>query len=379
LPRKYTIAVLPGDGIGPEVVQQAVRVAGKAAEIAGSRIVFDTYHGGARYWQRNRQQREWEPEVFEKCKSANAILMGPIGLPGANYADGRMVGGKIVFGLRMGLDLYANVRPAKLFPGVKSPLTNKTDNDIDLVVVRENTEDLYAGIQGSLSRNQTEEVAIDVGVTTAKGAERIIDYAFKIASKRSGRSSDKKKIVTCVDKSNVLSGSILFRSIFEKVSKKYPKIKDDYAFVDAMTQWMIRKPEEYDVIVTTNLFGDILSDLAAGIVGGLGLAPSGNIGTSRAIFGPVHGSAPTHAGKNVANPVAAILSAAMMFDWLAEKHTDHRIEICARLIRKATIETLRDPANHTTDLGGYSSTSKISQTIQKNIVPISKMATDLID
>lgn len=368
MPRKYTIAVLPGDGIGPEVVQQAVRVAGKAAEVAGSRIAFDTYYGGARYWQRNKHQKEWEPEVFEKCKGANAILMGPIGLPGVNYPDGRTVGGKIVFGLRMGLDLYANVRPAKLFPGVVSALLGKTANDIDLVVVRENTEDLYAGIQGSLSRNQTEEVAIDVGVTTAKGAERIIDYAFKMASKRSGRPSDNKKQVTCVDKSNVLSGSLLFRSIFEKVSKKYPKIRDDYAFVDAMTQWMIRKPESYDVLVTTNLFGDILSDLAAGIVGGLGLAPSGNIGNSQAMFGPVHGSAPTHAGKNVANPVAAILSVAMMFDWLAEKHADHRIKICAELIRKATINTLKDPASHTRDLGGHSSTSKISQTIQKNVV-----------
>lgn len=368
MPRKYTIAVLPGDGVGPEVVEQAVRVAQKAAEVAGSRIVFDTYQGGARYWQGNKQQREWEPEVFERCKTANAILIGPIGLPSAKYPNGRVVGGEIVFGLRMGLDLYANVRPAKLFPGVDSTLANKTADDIDLVVVRENTEDLYSGIQGSLSRNQAEEIAIDVGVTTAKGAERITDYAFKTASKRSGRPSDNKKQVTCVDKSNVLSGSLLFRSMYQKVGKKYPNIKKDYAFVDAMTQWMIRKPERYDVIVTTNLFGDIISDLAAGIVGGLGLAPSGNIGNSRAMFGPVHGSAPSYAGKNVANPVATILSAAMMLDWLGEKHADNRIKVCAGLIRKATINTLSDPMNHTRDLGGHSSTTKMGQRVQKNIV-----------
>lgn len=370
MPRKYTIAVLPGDGIGPEVVEQAVLITSKAAELTGSKIIFNEYPAGAGYWQRHNQKQEWEPDTFGKCKRANAILMGPIGLPGVKYPSGQVVGGKIVFGLRMGLDLYANVRPSRLFPGIESPLHGKTEDDIDLVVVRENTEDLYAGIQGSLSRNQIEEAAIDVGVTTRKGAERIIEYAFKLASKRRGAPRDKRKRVTCVDKSNVLSGSILFRSVFEKIGRNYPKIQKDYAFIDAMTQWLIRKPEQYDVIVTTNLFGDILSDLAAGIAGGLGLAPSANIGSSYGMFEPVHGSAPSHAGKNSANPVAAILSAAMMLDWLSMKHNDTRLKTMARIIRDACVVTLKDPRNHTRDIGGSSSTRKIGQTIQKNLVQI---------
>ena len=368
MPRKYTVAVIPGDGIGPEVIDHAVRITGEAAEIVGSKMVFETYEGGARYWLRNGRENEWKNGTFEKCKKADAILLGAIGLPEAKYPNGQVVGGKIIFGLRMGLDLYANVRPSRLLEGVKSPLLGTgSDGKIDFVVVRENTEEMYSQIQGMLKRGGIVESAVDVSIVTAKGARRIVEYAFKLTSKRMGAPKDGKKRLTCVDKSNVLSGSILFRSIFKQVGRSYPAVVKDYAFVDAMAQWLIRKPEEYDVIVTTNLFGDILSDLGAGLVGGLGLAPSANIGDSHAMFEPVHGSAPSLAGKNTANPIAAILSASMLLEWLAEKRRDVRINSAAQLVRKAVSATVKDPKNHTRDLGGSSSTRKTGQAVMNNL------------
>ena len=374
MPRKYTIAVLPGDGIGPEVVEQAVEVLKRAEELFGFRITFDTFDAGARYWLKNGRKNEWRPGAFEECEKSDAILMGAIGLPDVKYSDGRAVGGEVVFGLRMGLDLYANVRPCKLVEGIESPLRGKTSKDIDFVVVRENTEDLYAQIQGVLARGGMEETAIDVAVITKKGAERVVDYAFKIASKRHGAPSDGKRRVTCVDKSNLLKGSVLFRSVFSKIGRAYAKVEKDYAYVDAMTQWMIRRPERYDVIVTTNVFGDILSDLGAAIQGGLGLAPSGNIGDSHAMFEPVHGSAPSYAGKNKANPVAAILSAVMMLEWLSEKRGDRRLRRAAEVIRRGVVESLNERKNLTYDLGGRTSTRKIGQIIRKRMLDLSGLA-----
>ncbi len=374
MPRKYTVAVLPGDGIGPEVVEQAVEVLRKAEELFEFRITFDTFEAGARYWLKNGRKNEWNPGTFEKCEKADAILMGAVGLPDVKYSDGRAVGREVVFGLRMGLDLYANVRPCKLVEGIETPLRGKTSKDIDFIVVRENTEDLYAQIQGELARGGIEEAAIDVAVITKKGAERVVDYAFRTASKRHGAPSDGKRRVTCVDKSNLLKGSVLFRSIFSKIGRAYPRIEKDYAYVDAMAQWMIRRPERYDVIVTTNMFGDILSDLGAAIQGGLGLAPSGNIGDSHGMFEPVHGSAPAYAGKNRANPVAAIMSAAMMLEWLSEKQSDRRPKRAADLIRRAVAESLKERKNLTYDLGGRTSTKKMGQTIQNRMVALSGLA-----
>ncbi len=374
MPRKYTVAVLPGDGIGPEVVAQALEVLKRAEELVGFRITLNTFEAGARHWLKNGRKDEWEPGTFDRCKKADAILMGAIGLPDVKYSDGRAVGGEVVFGLRMGLDLYANVRPCKLAEGIETPLRGKTSKDIDFIVVRENTEDLYAQIQGVLARGGTEEAAIDVAVITRKGAERVVDYAFRTASKRHGAPSDGRKRVTCVDKSNLLKGSVLFRSVFSKIGRSYAKIEKDYAYVDAMAQWMIRRPERYDVIVTTNMFGDILSDLGAALQGGLGLAPSGNIGDSHGMFEPVHGSAPSYAGKNRANPVAAIMSAVMMLEWLSEKRGDRRLRRAADVIRRAVAETLKDRKNLTYDLGGRTSTRKMGQIIQKKMVGLSRLA-----
>ena len=374
MPRKYTIAVLPGDGIGPEVVEESVGVLRKSEELVRLKLNFEFYDCGAAYWLKNGKKYEWGPDTFERCERADAILMGAIGLPDVKRADGRAVGGDVVFGLRMGLDLFANVRPCSLMEGVPSPLSERRPGDIDFVVVRENTEDLYSQIQGTLSRGGVEETAVDVGVTTRKGAERITEYAFRLSSKRSGAPVDGRRRVTCVDKSNVLKGSMLFRSVFSEVGRAFPRVEKDYAFVDAMAQWMVRRPEKYDVLVTTNLFGDILSDLGAALVGGLGVAPSGNIGDSHGMFEPVHGSAPQYSGKNRANPIAAIQSAAMMLEWLAEKRRDTRLKRAADLIRRAVVESLRDGKNLTYDLGGRASTRKMSQDIQNKMVSLSEKA-----
>jgi 3-isopropylmalate dehydrogenase len=368
MPRKYTVAVLPGDGIGPEVTDEAVRVLRACEEaVPGLRLDLETYGAGARYYVKSGKKGEWEPGGFEACQKADAILMGAIGLPGVANSDGRPVGGKVVLGIRMGLDLYANVRPVRLLDGVESPLRSKSSKDIDLVIVRENTEDLYAGIQGILARGGLEETGVDVRVITSKGSERVVRYSFNLASKRKGAPADGKKRVTCVDKSNVLRGDRLFRSVFDKVASFFPRVHRDYAYVDAMCQWMIRRPERYDVVVTTNVFGDILSELGASLQGGLGMAPSGNIGDFHAMFEPVHGSAPDMAGRNRANPVAAILSASMMLEWLGENRRDHRLETAAGLVDKAVRKTVSEGKVLTADLGGRASTRKVGGAIAKNL------------
>jgi 3-isopropylmalate dehydrogenase len=368
MPRKYEIAVLPGDGVGPEVIREALRVLEASGVLTGLNLETTAYNAGARYWlAKGRREREWDEETFEKCSKADAILLGPIGLPDVVRKDGRPVGGDVVFGLRKGLDVYANVRPVKLMDGVKSPLAMKGPKDIDFVIVRENTEGLYSGIQGILSRGGGDETGVDVRLITRKGAERIINYAFRLSMRRNGAPIDRKRRVTCVDKSNVLAGCRLFRSIFNEFAGKYPRIQKDYAYVDAICQWLIRGPEKYDVIVTTNLFGDILSEIGAALQGGLGLAPSANVGEVHGMFEPVHGSAPRYAGKNVANPTAAILSAMMMLEWLAEKRNDKQLDAAARLINEAVVQSLGKGEMWTQDLGGKTSTRQAGQAVVRNM------------
>ncbi len=360
MPRKYKIAVIPGDGIGPEVVSEAVRVLRACEEaVPGLRLSLETYEAGARYYAKSGRKDEWEPGLFEACQKADAILMGAVGLPSITYSNGRPVGAKVVFGLRTGLDLYANVRPVRLLDGVESPFRSKASKDIDFVIVRENTEDLYAQIQGVLARGGLEETGVDVRIITSKGSERVVRYSFNLALKRRGAPGDGRKRVTCVDKSNVLRGDRLFRSVFDKVGRFFPRIQRDYAYVDAMCQWMIRRPEKYDVVVTTNMFGDILSELGAALQGGLGMAPSANIGDFYAMFEPVHSSAPEMAGRNRANPIAAIMSGRMMLEWLGESRKDSKMKTAARLIDKAVKRTVKERRVLTYDLGGRASTRKV--------------------
>ncbi|MFW9770340.1 MAG: isocitrate/isopropylmalate dehydrogenase family protein [Candidatus Thorarchaeota archaeon] len=351
--RNYKIAVLPGDGIGREVIPEAIKVLREASTITGLQLDIHEFECGGQYYLEH--EREWseEAEDFTK-KEADAILLGGIG--GTDQAgnvvrlhDGNLAGYNIVIGLRQDLDLYANVRPVKLYHGVPTPLANKRPEDIDMVIVRENTEGLYTPVRGRVS-DSDRELAFDLRLITAKGSERVARYAFNLAMKRNGAPVDKQKRVTCVDKSNLLAGCKLFRESFDKVSTEFKEVSKDYAYVDAWTLLALKQPEFYDVVVAPNAFGDIISDLGGAIQGGLGVAPSGNIGEKHGMFEPVHGSAPDIAGTYQANPIAAILSTAMMLEWLGTKHNDAISTQAAESIRCAVESVLHEGQDRTVDL-----------------------------
>jgi len=353
--RTYKISVLPGDGIGRDVIPQARRVLDAVRERTGG---FDTefheFECGGEYYSKN--DREWseEAEMFTKDE-ADAILLGAVGAndrsgKSIRMPDGNLAGYSVVIGLRMELDLYANVRPVQLYEGVWTPIKEKGPEHVNMVIIRENTEGLYAPARGILSRGRSSEVAIDSRIITRKGSERVIRYAYETAKRGNGAPVDGVKRVTCVDKSNLLAGCQLFRSIFDELGEAYPKIERDYAYVDAWTQWCIRKPEFYNVVVAPNEFGDIITDLGAAIQGGLGVAPAGNIGERHGVFEPVHGSAPKYAGTNTANPIAAILAAKMMLEWLGERHKDKKLQKAGNSINNAVVSVLRNGKVRTQDL-----------------------------
>jgi 3-isopropylmalate dehydrogenase len=355
LARKYKISVLPGDGIGREVIPEAVAVMKAAASsTTGLEIELHEFECGGEYFLKN--EREWseEAEAFTKTE-ADAVLLGGVGAKDGEgkivrRPDGNMAGYGVVIGLRQDLDLYANVRPVKLYERVPTPLAGKEPKDIDMVIVRENTEGLYIPARGRLTGREEGDLAVDLRVITAKGSERVSKYAFNLAMERNGAPIDGQKRVTCVDKSNLLEGCKLFRESFNKIGESFPDVTRDYEYVDAWTLLAIQQPEHYDVVVAPNEFGDIISDLGGALQGGLGISPSGNIGDQRAMFEPVHGSAPDIAGKNVANPLAAILSVAMMFDWLGTKHNDKSSITAATQIRIGVKEALGTSNIRTPDL-----------------------------
>ncbi|MFX1576671.1 MAG: isocitrate/isopropylmalate dehydrogenase family protein [Promethearchaeota archaeon] len=378
--RTYKIQVLPGDGIGPEVIQEAVKTLETiSAEITGLELAFHEFPCGGKYFLETGCEWSGEAEVFSK-QEADAILLGAVGwekAPGepVRLNNGQLAGATVVLGQRRELELYANIRPVKLYPGVPTPLVNKQPKDIDFVIIRENTEGLYAGIGKHYGENEREELAIDMRPISRLGSERVIQYAMNLAMKRKqGAPKDRKKRVTCVDKSNVLIGDQLFRRIFEEMTHKFPKIVPDYAYIDAWTMWCLRRPEFYNVVVTSNMFGDIISDLGAGIQGGMGVAAGGNIGESHAMFEPIHGSAPRHAGKRRANPIAAILAGRMLLDWLGEQHNDQAALKAAGIIEDAVIQLLGEEQVRTYDLcvGAYadvkpSTTKQVGAAIRKRI------------
>ncbi|NMC20536.1 MAG: 3-isopropylmalate dehydrogenase [Thermogutta sp.] len=302
------VAVIGGDGTGPEVTAEAVKVLQAAARLENFEIEFHDFDlGGERYLKTGEILPE---EVFQELKTFPAILLGAIGHP--DVPPGVLERG-LLLELRFRLDQYINLRPVKLYPGVETPLKDKGPNDIDFVVVRENTEDLYTGVGGFLKKGTPDEVAIQTAVFTRKGCERCIRWAFEYTRRRNA-----KKRLTLVAKTNVLTyGHDLWRRTFQEVAKEYPDIQTDYNHVDACCMWMVKNPEFYDVIVTTNMFGDIITDLAAILQGGMGVAAGGNInpepgGTS--MFEPMGGSAPKYTGKGVINPIAAIAAGGMLLE-----------------------------------------------------------------
>lgn len=364
MPGKYKIVVLRGDGVSREVIPEAVKALKAAQEVVtGLELDFVEFECGFEYYQETGEP--WPPQAYETCKKSDAILYGAVGLPGVEGLEHIVYVHRM---LRQNLDLYANVRPVKLRENVHCPLVGKKPGDIDFVIVRENTEDLYAPMRGVLTRAEVAEVAIDVKIVTRKGAERVIKYAFDLCRKRgNGAPLDGKLRVTCVDKSTVLKSCALFREVYNEVAEGYPDIEKDYALIDAWTQWAIRRPEYYDVVVTTNLFGDIIADMTAPFQGGLGLAPSAEVGDEYGMFRPIHGSAPKYSGKYVANPMATILSARMLMDWLADKHDDKSAKEAANRIEKVVDLTLKEGKVLTQDLGGSSKTNEVGDEIAKKI------------
>ncbi len=326
----YKIAVIPGDGTGPEVVTEGVKVLEAAATKYGFSLDLTWYdYGGDRYIKTGEVLPEGAAEDLLQYK---AIYLGAIGHP--DVKPGILEKG-ILLALRFALDQYINLRPVILYPGVETPLKDKGPEDIDYVVVRENTEGLYAGAGGSLKKGTADEVAVQESINTRKGVERCIRYAFEYCRKR-----NKKKQVTLCGKTNVLTYAFdLWERTFYEVAKEYPDIKTDYAHVDATCMWMVKNPEWFDVIVTDNMFGDIITDLGAITQGGMGIAAGGNINPEGvSMFEPIGGSAPKYTGQNVINPMAAICAGLMMLDYLGETEAAKAVE---NAVRKAVSQDLK--------------------------------------
>jgi isocitrate/isopropylmalate dehydrogenase len=363
--QSYRIVALPGDGIGPEVLTSALLVLNSLRELFKVDFEVEEIPCGGHYYAEH--ETEWPEGSFEKCEAADAILLGAVGhevngrpvftKPGKPYPEPQLAGFAQVIGNRKKLDLYANVRPVKLYPGVKHKIHGRLlqvwdPEKVDYVVIRENTEDAYTGELETIENGRITPIRI-----TRSATERVVRYAFNLARRR-----NKQNKVTCVDKSNIIGAHRFFRDVFTEVGEKeFPDIRLDYAYVDAFCQWQIRSPEWFDVVVGPNLVGDIISDNGATTAGGLGLAVGGNIGDEHAMFEPIHGSAPKHAGKDRANPMAAILAMQMMLDWLGDRHADNRLTNAATAVEAAVADVLKEGKTLTYDLVGDERAAKCSE------------------
>lgn len=345
----YRIALIPGDNIGPEVIAQGRRVLERLEELGYCRFEFETFPWGAGHFLRTG--RAAPEDIVEILRGFDAIYLGAHGDP-ARVPD-HIGSQQLMHPIRKGLQLFANIRPARWFAGTETPL--KSIEPIDLVMVRENTEGEYSGTGGRIHEGTPDEVAFMATVITRRGAERIMRYAFDLARKRNG-----KKYVHCVTKSNALRFTMmLWDEIFNEVAAGYPDIRTTKAHVDATSMYLISRPHTFDVLVATNLMGDILSDEAACVSGSIGLAASANLNPSREVpgmFEPIHGSAPDIAGKGIANPIAAVLAGAMMLDWLGE-------DVAAAQVNRAVEAVLAARQVRTPDLGGQAGTAEVADAI----------------
>ena len=386
----YRLALLPGDGTGREVMEEVKRIL-SIFQDSGA-ISLETTEipcGGQHYLDTGE---EWPAGSFEYCRDeSDAIVVGAVGWPGANLPNGDIAGGQALLGLRSALDLYANVRPVKLHKGVKHKVHGSFidvwDNElVDIVMVRENTEGLYHALlrrSGMAARGEDRdeplvidgfpglegEVGWDVRPISRKGSERVIRFSFELAKRRESRLGSIQK-VTCVDKSNVTKGCRLFRDVFREVSSEYQGIVTNEAFIDAFTMWLVRSPEDLDVVVLPNMFGDIATDLASVLQGGMGMAASANIGDEHMLFEPVHGSSPKYAGQNKVNPIAAISSVQLMFDSLGLRNDDQEAMLCGDVIERAISEHMSSGGSVTYDLGGKASTTEVGEAIASRCAAI---------
>jgi len=372
----YDLVLLPGDGIGVEVMGHARQLVDLIASGTGAKFSLDEIPCGGKFYLEHGS-RDWPEGAEERCRAADAILLGAVGWNGPDGApvtmrdaQGRekMAGWSPVIGNRIQLDLYANVRPVRCLLGTKHGLSGKfrevwSPDTVDMVIVRENTEGLYSGIG-----ERTADRATDLRVITRRASERVIRAAFELSRRRDkGAPADGKRRVTCIGKHNVLVGCRLFLDVFREIAKQYPDIEPDVAIVDSFAMFVLTQPERYDVCVTTNLFGDVLTDLASVLQGGMGMAVGCNIGDDHAMFEPIHGSAPPLAGRDRANPMAMMLATGEAMAWLGRKFSDDRL-IRAHGAIEAAVATLVERGEPlTTDLGGTAPQSAVAEAVRENV------------
>lgn len=361
----FKIAVIKGDGIGVDVTDATLAVLNAARQrIGGFALALDPIDAGAAYYQQSG--KDIEDGAEERAANADAIFLGAIGLPTVRLPDGTEISPHLR--LRDQFQLYAGVRPVKAYPNAPQPLADERASVIDLVILRESTEGLFysAAVHGRSEVIGDEEVRDTLSITRTT-TEKLHRFGFELARKRRERGSAGR--LTCVDKANVFPSMAFFRKIFDEVATDYQDIQTDYAYVDAQALNLIRHPWEYDVLVMENMFGDILSDLAGGLVGGMGMASCGEIGDTIGLFQPAHGSAPDIVGKDVANPLAAILSGALMLDYLADKSANRGASLAAQLIEQAVhtgfVEKRLRPAEFGQDMGTVAITETLIDLVKQ--------------
>jgi 3-isopropylmalate dehydrogenase len=358
----YPIAVLPGDGIGPEVMASTLQVLDALGPRIGRRFECQIHPAGAQHYV---DTGDALPALtLQACRGAAATLFGAMGLPHVRAADGTEIIPQL--DIRFALDLYAGVRPIRTWPGLPTPLRDERAQHIDLVLVRENTEGLfYARGRGTTEGTGENFAHIDPMRLTRKGVDRVLRFALNLAEQRKAQGRPGR--VTSVDKANVFAGMAFWRQRFEALAAEHPTLSCDSAYVDAMALNLVLKPWVYDVLVTENMFGDILSDQIAALVGGMGMAPSADIGDDHALFQPAHGTAPDIAGQGKANPSAMLLSAALMLEWLADRHADAALADGARAIEKALASAFAEGAVKPIEFGGSSGTQAITQAVLERL------------
>src|SRR6266700_6450959 len=350
----FHIAVLSGDGIGPEVMAPTLDIL-RRIEADTPSLKFRFTEGAAGAGHYKETGKSMPESTVRLCEEADAILLGACGLPEVRYPDNTEIMPQVE--LRMIFDLYAGVRPCRLIPGVPSPIVGAAERGIDLTVIRESTEGLFASMgKGVVTDSEARETL----VITRKTCERLFEFSFRYAARRRARGRPGR--LACVDKANAFKAYAYFRKLFDECAAKHPSVATDRLYVDACSAMLVRRPWDFDVMVMENMFGDILSDLTAGLIGGIGMAPSADIGDTHAVFQPCHGTAPDIMGKGLANPTAMILSAALMLDWLADKHGHDGAAQAARAIETAVDRAFAAGAR-ACEFGGSDGTAAIGKAV----------------
>ncbi len=349
----FHVAVLAGDGIGPEVMAPALEVLRKIEARSGLNFRFTDAPAGANHYKETG--KSMPDTTVRLCEEADAILLGACGLPTVRYPDNTEIAPQVE--LRFIFDLYAGVRPARLIPGVPSPIVGAEERGIDLILIRESTEGLFASMgKGVVTKDDARETM----VITRRTSQRLFEFSFKLAERRKRRGY--QGVLSCVDKANVFKAFAFFREIFDEAAQRHPEVKADHLYVDACAANLVKRPWDFDVMVTENMFGDILSDLTAGLIGGMGMAPSADIGDRYAVFQPCHGTAPDIMGQGKANPTGMILSAAMMLDWLGDKHGLEGAAEAAERIQRA-VDQAYAGGMKPMEFGGANGTADIARAV----------------